>query len=272
VLTRHANGAEGQWRDDLDLLLNAAGKAADVAMGYFGQEPQTWWKNNGQSPVTAADYAANDVLIDLLRSARPDYGWLSEETEDDGARRNFETLFVVDPIDGTRAFMNGFKTWCVSVAVVHKGRPVAGVLAAPALDEVFCATTSGPALRNGLPISVAALDKAPLQISAPGDAFSRLPETFRTGARRVPHIPSLAYRIAMVADGRLHATLVRPDCHDWDIAAAELILMRSGGRLLRLDGGVITYNGDSISHGVLCAAHENGMEALLAAADGVFDH
>jgi myo-inositol-1(or 4)-monophosphatase len=266
-----AEAEQGQWERDLDLLLTAARSAGDAAMAYFRNAPETWWKNEGRSPVTAADYAANDILIDLLRTARPTYGWLSEETEDDGARRDVETLFVVDPIDGTRAFMNGLATWCVSAAVVHRGRPVAGVLVAPALGETFTATLEGPALKNGLPI--AARDPAgSLAIASPADAFRRLEAAFGGAAHRVEHIPSLAYRLAMIADGRIDATLVHPHSHDWDIAAAELILERAGGRLVNLDGGPVGYNEPSISHGAMCAAHESTLERLTSAAQGIFGH
>lgn len=142
------------WGQDLELILDAARQAGEIAHGFFGRSPEVWWKNEGRSPVSAADFAANDRLLNLLLTARPNYGWLSEETDDDVARLSCETLFVVDPIDGTRAFINGEKTWCVSVAVVHRGQPVAGVLVAPALDEEFCAVKDGPALKNGQPITV----------------------------------------------------------------------------------------------------------------------
>lgn len=266
-----AESGSGQWERDLDLLLTAALSAGDAAMTYFRNAPETWWKNEGRSPVTAADYAANDILIEMLRAARPSYGWLSEETEDDGARLDFETLFVVDPIDGTRAFVNGLATWCVSAAVVHRGRPVAGVLVAPALGETFSASLTGTALKNGHPISVRKPDGT-LAIASPAEAFKRIDAAYGGTARRVEHIPSLAYRLAMIADGRIDATLVHPNSHDWDIAAAELILERAGGRLVELDSGHVGYNGASISHGAMCAAHETALERLTSAAQGAFAH
>lgn len=265
------DAAAGRWEDDLDLLLSASKEAGEAAMSYFRNAPETWWKNEGSSPVTAADYAANDVLIARLRTARPDYGWLSEETEDDGARLAHETLFVIDPIDGTRAFMNGLSTWCVSAAVVHGGRPVAGVLVAPALDETFSAVAGGPAMKNGAPLSVRGPGES-LAIAASAEAFRRLPSDYRAGAHRVEHIPSLAYRLALIADGRIDATLVHPHSHDWDIAAAELILQCSGGRLIGLDGSEIRYNEASVSHAALCAASESALESLMKAASGVFAH
>jgi myo-inositol-1(or 4)-monophosphatase len=271
-LTEEATSAD-KWKSDLTLLLDAAGRAAEAAMSHFRRSPETWWKNGGQSPVTAADYAANDVLIDRLRSARPNYGWLSEETEDNGERLKSETLFVVDPIDGTRAFMNGLDTWCVSAAVVHQGRPVAGVLVAPALGEVLSATADGQAVLNGKPISVRSRESgSEILIASTKDTFCALPEDFRTLSRRSDHIPSLAYRLALIACGRIDATLVKPNSHDWDLAAAELILERAGGGLLRLDGQKISYNDHSISHGALCAAQENLLPDLLKAACVAFGH
>src|SRR6218665_2643841 len=136
----------GDWQDDLELIRDAAAQAAEIAHGFFGRSPEVWWKNEGRSPVSAADFAANDRLQSVLLKARPNYGWLSEETDDDPARLSCETLFVVDPIDGTRAFINRENTWCVSVAVVHRGRPVAGVLAAPALGEEFYAQSGSTAI------------------------------------------------------------------------------------------------------------------------------
>jgi len=118
--------AAGSWAEDLDLIRAAASAAGEVAMGFFGKSPEVWYKNENRSPVSAADFAANEKLAQMLRAARPNYGWLSEETEDDAARLGCETLFVVDPIDGTRAFIAGLDTWCVSVAVVHRAVPVAG--------------------------------------------------------------------------------------------------------------------------------------------------
>ncbi len=91
------------WRSDLNLVLNASREAGQEALRHFRKDPEVWWKDGGRSPVSAADYAANDILERLLRSARPDYGWLSEETTDDDKRLSRDTLFVVDPIDGTRA-------------------------------------------------------------------------------------------------------------------------------------------------------------------------
>ncbi len=252
------------WGQDLELILDAARQAGEIAHGFFGRSPEVWWKNEGKSPVSAADFAANDRLQTLLLKARPDYGWLSEETDDDVVRLGRETLFVVDPIDGTRAFINGEKTWCVSVAVVHRGQPVAGVLVAPALDEEFCAAKDGPALKNGRPLSVTGERADGQLVIAADEALVRKFEPgFRDEVRRVRHVPSLAYRLAMIADGSIDGTVVKRASHDWDLAAADLILERAGGRLIDLAGNRLVYNRESVSHEMLAAGAEHALRSLL---------
>ncbi|KQV68240.1 3'(2'),5'-bisphosphate nucleotidase CysQ [Rhizobium sp. Root1220] len=254
-----------RWRGDLELIVDAARQAGAVALGHFNQSPQVWWKNGGRSPVSAADFAANETLETILRAARPSYGWLSEETDDDAERLSRETLFIVDPIDGTRAFLAGQDLWCVSVAVVYQGRPVAGVLYAPALDELFEASEGGVALKNGTPISVsdAALD-APGRFAIAEDVLMALPDELRHRIERVKHVPSLAYRIAMVADGRLDGTFVKRNSHDWDLAAADLILECAGGQLVDLDKNVLLYNRVQVNHGELCAASPTRLSDFIA--------
>ncbi len=258
-----------RWQGDLALIAEAAREAGAVAFGFFNQSPEVWWKNDGRSPVSAADFAANKTLESILRKARPDYGWLSEETDDDADRLGRETLFIIDPIDGTRAFLGGQKVWCVSVAVVHRGRPVAGVLYAPALEELYGAVEGGPALKNGEPLTVsAALPEEMRRLAIGEDLLKTFPSAFREQVRREKYIPSLAYRIAMVADGRLDGTFVKGNSHDWDLAAADLILACAGGRLVDLDGNPIVYNRAEVTHKVLCAAPAPHIDEFLAAFAG----
>lgn len=252
------------WQDDLDLIRDAARQAGELALGFFGNAPEVWWKNEGSSPVSAADFAANDRLQSLLLAARPNYGWLSEETDDDAARLQKETVFVIDPIDGTRAFINGDKTWCVSVAVVHRGRPVAGVLVAPALGEEFCALADGAAWKNGEVIRVGdEASEAPIAIAADEALVKRFEPAFRDRVHRVRHVPSLAYRIAMVADGRLDGTVVKRNSHDWDLAAADLILERAGGRLVDLADAALIYNRKDVTREMLVAGAGHALKLLL---------
>ncbi len=264
--------AQTDWNADLELLAEAARSAGARALEFFRKSPEVWWKN-GRSPVSAADFAANDILKSMLLGARPDYGWLSEETDDDAARLSRETVFVIDPIDGTRAFIAGKDIWCVSAAVVHAGRPVAGVLYAPALDEFFTAVAGGPALKNGQPIATTPADAArPTRMAAPEDMADTLDRQVIGAVQRIAHVPSLAYRLALVADGRIDATLVKRDSHDWDLAAADLVLAQAGGALVNMDGSAIVYNRKVVQHGTLCAAGMSRLPDLLTSAGHLAGH
>ncbi|MBB5538563.1 3'(2'),5'-bisphosphate nucleotidase CysQ [Rhizobium giardinii] len=261
-----------QWISDLELITVAAKAAGERALSFFRKNPDVQWKNEGRSPVSEADYAANDILKEKLLTARPNYGWLSEETDDDEARLGCDTVFVVDPIDGTRAFIAGKEVWCVSVAVVHLGRPVAGVLFAPALDELFQASLTGDALKNGMPVTVRTENETVLRIALAEETVRLLEHGYRAGVSRIAHVPSLAYRIAMIADGRIDGTIVKKNSHDWDLAAADLILERAGGALFGLDGQPLSYNRPNVRHTVLCAAAMPVLPALIAASQGLDGH
>ncbi|NMG39375.1 3'(2'),5'-bisphosphate nucleotidase CysQ [Chelativorans sp. ZYF759] len=219
-------------------------------MRYYRRDPSVWMKV-GDSPVSEADIAVDTFLREALLKARPDYGWLSEETLD--ARTNGQSgrAFVVDPIDGTRAFIEGRKTWCVSVAIVEDGRPIAGVLDCPAREERFWAVRGRGAWKNGEVLGVLP-PRGPARITGPKELVDRL--GMAPGEiDRAPYVPSLAYRIAMVASGRLDASFVRPNSHDWDLAAADLILAEAGGSLLTREGRPPLYFDTDPRHGTLVA-------------------
>ena len=249
--------------DDLNLIRVAAEEGGKIAMGYFGRDPEVWMKA-GVSPVSEADYAVDKFLKETLRKARPDYGWLSEETVDTPDRLSAQRTFVVDPIDGTRAFLDRQDLWCVSIAVVESGRPICGVLDCPARGEVFSARVGKGAFLNGKPIKVrqpmrdielvgtkALLDKL-------GGDLAR--------ARRHRYVPSLAYRIAMIAAGRIDGTFVKPNSHDWDLAAADLILSEAGGTVADAQGRVLSYaTTDNPRHGMLAAAGKPMIDRLVRA-------
>lgn len=268
--------ATDRFAADLALIRDAAVDAGEMALTYFRQDPEVWFKDHDRSPVSAADIAIDAMLHERLLAARPDYGWLSEEREDAPERLSRERLFVVDPIDGTRAFIAGKEVWCVSVAVVEHGRAVAGVLVAPATGEVFAAHAGGPALKNGKPIAVRHRSRGDaegkLVVAAPDRITSRLPEGLKQAISPVSHVPSLAYRLAMVADGRLDATLVRENANDWDIAAADIILQSAGGSVLQANGKPVRYNRPSTRHGILLAGSNTVLPRLAGAMAELSDH
>lgn len=245
---------------NLALLSDAAREAGRIALRYFGRSPQVWMKE-GTSPVSEADYAADAYLRETLLAARPDHGWLSEETADDLARLSARRVFVVDPIDGTRAFLDGRSTWCVSVALVENGRAIAGVLECPSKGETYWALPGQGAFCNGRRIGVRAASPEP-EIAGPKPMLDALPKPLAQRMKRADYIPSLAYRLARIANGTLDATFVKPNAHDWDIAAADLILEEAGGRLLDVHGRRPFLGGEVVRHGALVAGSGKLLETM----------
>ena len=144
---------------DLALLTEAARDAGRIAMRYWRKDPQVWDKGGEHGPVTEADLAVNDMLKAKLLAARPDYGWLSEETPDSVDRLAVDSVFIVDPIDGTRAFIAGEETWAQSLAVAHKGRVTAGVVYLPAIDRIYVASETSSPMRDGEVIRASGRDR-----------------------------------------------------------------------------------------------------------------
>jgi myo-inositol-1(or 4)-monophosphatase len=236
---------------DLELIRGAAREAGELAMRYFRREPQVWMKA-GNSPVTEGDLAVDHLLRERLSTARPDYGWLSEETADSPERLAARRTFVVDPIDGTRGFIAGSDEWCVSVAVVEAGRPLVGVLDCPARKEIYAARAGGGAVCNGKAIAVRE-PAGELRVGGPKALIQAMPEAARRHFAAVPYIPSLAYRLAMVARGAIDATFIKANSHDWDLAAADLILAEAGGMVLDRRGETPFYARRETRHGTLVA-------------------
>jgi myo-inositol-1(or 4)-monophosphatase len=248
---------------DLELLKSAALEAGALAMTFFRKSPSTWSKAGG-SIVSEADMAVDNLLRDKLTTARPDYGWLSEETADDPARHARDTIFVVDPIDGTRGFLEGDERWCVSLAIVRHGRPTVAALYAPARAQLFTAIEGSGARLAADRISVSAATKLDAARLAGPRGWLRTDAVQRLGADLQPHVPSLAYRFTSVAAGWTDAAFASPRSNDWDLAACDLLVHEAGGRLTGLDGEKPRYNRENVRHGVLAAANESLHPLLLA--------
>jgi myo-inositol-1(or 4)-monophosphatase len=240
---------------DLELILQAAREAGALAAQLRSAGLEVEYKT-GNSPVTNADLAADSFLTERLRRARPDYGWLSEETADSSERLNAQRLFVVDPIDGTRAFMKGRPWWSVSIAVVEDDRPVAGVVFAPDVDEIYAATAGGGVTLNGAPIQ--ASGRVLVEgCGMVGDirmfehpAWSQPWPSMRIEARN-----STAYRMCLVASAAFDATLALAPKSDWDLAAADLIASEAGAFVGDHRGRTYRYNGPNPQQtSLVCAA------------------
>ena len=225
--------------------------------------PKSWSKHGG-SPVSEADIAVDNFLRERLMHLAPDCGWLSEETEDDRARLHTPRLWVVDPIDGTRAFLAGRTDWSISVALVENGRPVIAALFAPMQDVLYAAAAETQTTRNGT--AVAANPGSSLQgikAAGPKPMLERL-------ARHAPDLVmepkvfSLALRLTRVAAGTLDLAFASHNSHDWDLAAADLLVHQAGGALTTFSGQTLVYNRADPLHGALVAAGRSRHEAFLA--------
>ena len=181
---------------DLSLLEGAA-RAAGSLMTALRGGVSVRRKTDG-SPVTNADLACDALLKRELMAARPDYGWLSEETADTADRLRARRVFIVDPIDGTTAYIKGRPWFAVSLAVVEDGRPVAGVVFAPELDELYAAEAGGGARLNDAPIRAADCGEI-AGCSVVGDPGQFPAEAWP--AISVTRRNALAYRLALVAAG-----------------------------------------------------------------------
>ncbi|HWA68811.1 MAG TPA: 3'(2'),5'-bisphosphate nucleotidase CysQ [Rhizomicrobium sp.] len=237
--------------DDLRLLEEAVRGGGAIALKYYGGDYKHWSKEGG-SPVTEADLAVDKYLHTSLTAARPDYGWLSEESADDPARLARNKIFVIDPIDGTIAFLKNRPHFTVCAAVVVNGRPCCGAIYNPASNELYSARAGGGAHRDGAAIAVGA--RTGLEGCAMlGD---------RTQLTLPPWPPmhvqnrnSVAWRLMLVADGSADASVSLTAKRDWDLAAADIILSEAGGLLTDAGGETLRYNRASTLQPSLAAAN-----------------
>lgn len=230
--------------NDLALLIAAGQKAGEIAASFFGRDPTIWNKDDNAGPVTEADLAANAHLESVLQAARPDYGWLSEETEDTAKRLQTKRQFVIDPIDGTRAFIDGSKDWAVSLAVVENGTPIVGVVVMPKRGATYAARIGGGATLNGAPLAVTQqTDLNQAQILT--NKVTMKPESWQNGD--VPGFKrtfrsSLAFRLCLAAEGRFDAMMTLRPTWEWDIAAGALIVTEAGGQVSDRKGQLLALN------------------------------
>lgn len=250
--------------DDHNLLVEAVREAGLLAMRYFRNGVRHWEKNPND-PVSEADHAVNDLLKARLHEARPEYGWLSEETPDDPARLKKSKVWVIDPIDGTKAFLKGDPEFTICAALLQEGRPVAAAVYNPATDEFFEATAGGGARLNGAPIRAsAASDLEHAHLLAGKRMFERAGYPGPPPGVTFRFINSVAYRLALVAAGRFDSCVSLNGKSDWDIAAADLIVQEAGGKVTTARGAPFAYNGASTRHGSVVASAPGLHEAVLA--------
>ena len=212
-------------------------EAGALALSMFRKPIKNWTKGPAASPVCEADIAVNELLHERLTAIDKTIAWLSEESADDPARLGAHYVWVVDPIDGTRAYIAGLPDWTVSVALVDSGRPVAACLYAPVTDEFFMARAGcrrrAATARRSRRARERSFEGA--RIAGPRKLIDRLAAVappFTT----MPRVRSLALRLARVAHGACDVAIAGGNSHDWDLAAADLLVHEAGGAMTSIGG------------------------------------
>ena len=254
---------------DLRLLIDAVHRAADIALRHHGRDPATYNKSD-RSPVTEADLEVDQALREMLTEARPTYGWLSEETPDTTDRLARARVFILDPIDGTRNFMEAGRSWCHSLAIVENGRPIKAALLQPLRDRLYTAQIGHGATLNGTPLNKLQRVKrdpptilAAKSIRGSGHWLGEQPKF------DIAYRPSLAYRLALVAEGRFDGIVTLRDAWEWDIAAGALLLQEAGATVTGKDGLAIAFNQPTCKSNGFVAAEPNFHGTLIAGLTGI---
>ena len=228
---------------ELNLAVRAAKEAGAIIMEYYKADYEIHDKGY-HNPVTTADHAADSLLKEMLTESCPDYGWLSEETVDSPDRLSKERVWVVDPLDGTKEFIEGVPQFVVSIAIVENGEPVVGVLFNPVTKDTFAAAKGEGAFLNDKPIHCVTKDSVGDMVILNSRSETRrgLWEPFANTFGELRAIGSVAYKLGLTAAGKadIFASL-RPK-NEWDICAGNCIINEAGGKLIDLNGNIRRYN------------------------------
>lgn len=228
-------------------------EAGETALRTFRKSVRSWTKSNA-SPVCEADLAVDRLLHQRLPGLVPNSGWLSEETEDNPSRLSARQVWVVDPIDGTRAYLGGKEDWTISVALVEEGRPVIAAVFAPVSGQFFHAVAgSGARLGDGPIVASPDHSLECARVAGPKRYLERLGR-LAPQIDPLPKVHSLALRLVRVASGELDVAFASANSHDWDLAAADLLVHEAGGTLTTVEGERLVYNQSQSAHPPLVAA------------------
>ena len=202
-------------------------------------------KSGGRGPVTAADRAVDQVLREILLQNGD--GWFSEETVDDFERLKKERVWVVDPLDGTREFVQGIPEWCVSIGLVENGRAIAGGICNPATGEAFLGSLEKGITYNGRQAHASERQRlaGALVLASRSEVRRGEWEQFRDAAFVIRPVGSVAYKLALVAVGLADATWTFSPKNEWDIAAGVALIEAAGGFARTLENSPLTFNNRS---------------------------
>ena len=235
------NGSSGVADDDVARIEEALVAAIEVLRRFTPGAVAAETKAGG-SPVTEADRLVDATLRELL--PREGEGWLSEESVDDASRLDRSRVWIVDPLDGTKEFVQGLPEWCVSVGLVVEGRPVAGGIANPATGEIILGSVDSGVTLNGVPVSASERQtlQGALVLASRSETDRGEWDRFSGHAFEWRPMGSVAYKLGLVAAGLADATWTLVPKHEWDVAAGAALVAAAGGVVTGLHGGPISFN------------------------------
>ena len=234
---------DGNLRRELTLAQKAARAAGDILRGHWRRGDYQIGSKGKDNPVTEADLEADRALKRLLHDPFPEYGWLSEETADSEARLKCRRVWIVDPLDGTKEFIQGIPEFCVAVALVEEGHPVLGVTYNPITREMFWSARG-----MGCHLNTEAVRVTRTLVLRRANVLASRSETARGewevfhGRLKVSPTGSVAYKLALVAAGKGDATFTRSPKSEWDIASGAALLAEAGGTMTDIHGTMIRFN------------------------------
>jgi len=234
---------DGNLRRELTLARRAARAAGDILRGHWRRGDYQIGSKGKDNPVTQADLEADRALKRLLHDPFPEYGWLSEETADSEARLKCRRVWIVDPLDGTKEFIQGIPEFCVAVALVEEGHPVLGVTYNPITREMFWSARG-----MGCHLNTEAVRVTRTRVLRHANVLASRSETARGewevfhGRLKVSPTGSVAYKLALVAAGKGDATFTRSPKSEWDIASGAALLAEAGGTMTDIHGTMIRFN------------------------------
>lgn len=252
-------------RPELKQVISATREAGDLTLRYFGGDYRVEDKGGGD-PLTTADLEADAYLKKALLDIRPDSGWLSEETTDDHKRLAREAVWIVDPIDGTREFVEGIAEYVVAVALVESGNPTLAVISNPAKGELYAAVKDGGTYFNGQRVfcsEVQTLSEALATVSRSEIKRGEI-DPYRPYLKEVRPVGSVAYKLALAASGACDLNFSVQPKNEWDICAGDLLVREAGGQMLDRSSQVRIYNQeDPLIAGGLAAGNETLVAQIL---------
>ena len=218
-------------------------EASRVIIKYYNSEANVKMKGTG-NPVTDADIEADDVLRNILTKECPEFGWLSEETVDSSERLDNEITWIVDPLDGTKEFVEGIPNFVISIGLVKNGVPALGVIMNPITGDLYTAYNGNGVELNDNPVSIS--DKINLynmvMLNSRSETKKGLWDPFNKYFDKLIPIGSIAYKLAMVSANQSDIVASLKPKNEWDICAGHCLINESGGILLTSEGKEICYN------------------------------